>query len=412
MIKKLIKSLVLSILGIATSFSQHQVEGSLQLPQKEGLNKIMISHTLRAYAKPNLGDLRIYDSNKHQVPYYLEQAITNIEKDNFKAFDIISSSKVKDSNSTYVFLNPKKTLKQVVLQIANYSGFKYYNILGSNDLKQWYGITNKQYLSNLNNISNTEVYKSISFPLCSYKYLKIVFNDVKTLPINLLNVGQSTQNSKATIREQIPISNFEIIPLKTAKKTQIKIEFTIPEIVNSIDLKINAPEFYNRKAILYYLKPTKKDHKEILEKQLVKRFYFNSSQNSIIDFSDTKAKIFYIEITNQDNPALSISKANCYQNSLFAVANLKKAEKYTITSGSPSLNKPKYDIAFFKNNTTLDTPILKIKETTLIKTPKPTKATLSFWQQKWFLWLAIGLAVLIVGFVVSGLLKDLKNTTD
>jgi len=412
MIAKLIKSLIISIVAIATTFAQHQVEGSLQLPQKEGLHKIMLSHTVRAYAKTNLDDIRIYDANNLQVPYYIEKAITEIEKGNFEAFEIISSSKVRDSSSTYVFLNPKKTLKQVVLQIANYSGSKYYDILGSNDSKQWYGITNKKLLSNLNKVNKTEVYKTISFPLCSYKYLKIVFNDIKSLPINLLNIGQSNQNSSTTIKEQIPVSNFEITTLKATNKTQLKIEFAIPEILNSIDLKITAPQFYNRKAILYYLIPVKKDHKELLEKQIVKSFYLNSSSNSVINFKTTKAKVFYIEITNQDNPALSISKANCYQNSLFAIANLKEAEKYTITSGSLALTKPKYDISFFKNSISGDTPILKIKETTVIKTPESTKASSPFWQTKWFLWLTIGLATLIVGVVVSGLLKDLKNTAD
>lgn len=405
--KLIVKLIILFTINIA--LGQQQIVGDVSPEEFSGLHKIMLSHKIRSIAKPNLGDLRILDSKNNPIPYYITKATTEIKDADFKAFEFISTSKIIDTSSTYTFLNPEKTLNKVVLHIANYQGSKYYNLLGSNDLKQWYGVANKQFLSSISSNIETAVYRPIHFPLCSYKYLKLVFNDRKSLPINVLNIGKTSTNLNALINEEIPFSSFEVSELKKEKKTKIKVTFDHPKILNSLKFDINAPDFYNRKTVFYYLENVKANHKEGTQKHVFKRFSLNSNISNEVNFSDVLVKNFYIEIDNQDNPILNIATVKCFQNSLFAIANLNKGGLYTINAGDHLLTKPKYDIAFFKNKLTENTPVLFVKNISYISKEKSLKKEASFWQKKWFIWLIIGFAIIIVGFVVSGLLKDLKT---
>ena len=91
----------------------------------------------------------------------------------------------------------------MVFTIANYSGSKTYNLSGSNNQKQWFGLVNKGYLYNLQNAENTSVEKVVSFPLCEYKYLKIDFNDSNSLPINVLKLEQFQATLPAEVYKRL-----------------------------------------------------------------------------------------------------------------------------------------------------------------------------------------------------------------
>lgn len=408
--KLIVKLIILFTINIA--LGQQQIVGDIYPEEFSGLHKIMLSHKIRSIAKPNLGDLRILDSKNNPTPYYIAKATTKIKDADFTPFEIISNSKITDSSTTVIFLNTEKTLNKAVLHIANYQGGKYYNLLGSNDLKQWYGVANKQFLSSISSNIETAVYRPIHFPLCSYKYLKLVFNDRKSLPINILNIGKTSTNLSTVINEEIPFSSFEISEFKKEKKTTIKVTFDHPKILNSLKFDINAPDFYNRKTVFYYLKNATVNHKEVVQKSIIKRFSLNSNTANEFRFTDVLVNSFYIEIDNQDNPKLNIATIKCFQNSLFAIANLNKDELYTINAGDHLLTKPKYDITFFKDKLPENTPVLFVKNISYISKEKSLEKEASFWQQKWFIWLIIGFAIIIVGFVVSGLLKDLKTVED
>jgi len=402
-------SFLLLLLAITSFSQQKRVEGKLSPIEVDGLYKVQIPHNLRSYAKQDMSDFRIWDSNKNQVPYFIYKDDKESRISNFSEFTIISKSNVPDTTSTYIFRNPNEKIKKAVLSIANYQESKSFNLQGSNDQKEWFGIVNNKQLHNLNSTKNTSVYKVINFPLCSYKFLKIVFNDQKSLPINLLSIGTATTEISKSVMVDIPVKSTKISELVTTKLTAIHIEFEYPEIINELHFNIASPELFNRKARVYVLKEREVKHRLETYQQEITSFIIHSDRENQFSIPFFFEKEMYIEIDNQDNPPLNISSITFFQKPLYVVADLKHTEGYTVSAGNKDLKTPKYDITYFRNRVSENMPNTSINGVKLIEAKSKIKEELAIWQKPWFMWICIGFSAIIIVYFSSSLIKDLKQ---
>lgn len=411
----MIKSIkyVLVLIGSITFAQTDQISGTIDAVQEDGLYRIRIPQKIRSYNASNFSDLRIWDAKGHQVPYFLEPATPyrSIQVSDFTEFSVLSKSKTADTTSTYIFKNPNETLEKAVLLIANYQGSKTYKLQGSNDQEEWFGIVNSGQLDQLSHPTETSVYKPIHFPLCKYPFIKLVFDDRHSLPINLLKIGMSSAETFTIVP-----SAMEEIPVKTIafseneKKTQIHITFERPEVINQIRMAITAPELYSRDASLYILKEREVKRKTESHRQRLASLNIRSDRDLIFDISQEREKELYLEIDNYDNPKLEISGIHFMQNSVYMVASLKKGETYLVTAGNETLKQPTYDISEFAHTKAKkEFPIIEISAIAKVHPDKPTETKTSFWQHPWFMWSCIGVAVLMISYFTLGLLKDLNK---
>ena len=397
------------LLATATFAQQKHVEGKLSPIEEDGLYKIQIPHGVRSYAKQDMSDFRIWDSNATQVPYFIHKDDKESRVSNFSEFEIISKSNIPDTLSTYIFSKPKEEIQKAVLSIANYQGSKSFNLQGSNDQEEWFGIVNNKQLHNLNSATNTSIYKVINFPLCSYQFLKIVFNDQKSLPINLLNIGTATTEITKSVMEEIPVQSSFISNVLNSKTTAIRIEFEHPEIINELHFNITSPELFNRRARVYVLNEKKVKHKLETYQQNIISFIIHSDTDNHFSIPSFFGKELYIEIENQDNPKLSISSLKFFQTTWYAVANLKQDENYIASAGDKKLNAPEYDISYFRNKISEGLPKSRIISVKYIEGKVKEKAIVSLWQKSWFMWICIGFAAIIIVYFSTNLIKDLKK---
>ncbi len=397
------------ILPITTLFSQIKTEGFVETVPDNGLHKIALHHELTAYAKNNLNNVRIWDEENKQVPYFIEVSKTTITASNFEASAIISRSKITDTSTTYIIKNPKKELNQLVIHLSNYQGTKRYKLLGSNNQKDWYGITENNRLRNLSDTQSTSIYKLIDFPLCAYSYLKITFDDLYSLPINIIEIGTSSQKVNTPVFNEISTESFTTENLSDQKKSTCILSFKHPFKIDKISFEINAPVRYKRRAIVYApsTKIVNQQEEKIYKK--IAAFYLDSTTDNTFFIENFWAKDMRIEIENEDNPELLISKIKCFQKASFLIADLIQGKKYRITSGDYSLKKPKYDISFFKNQVKKDLPVLNIENIKHVDTTMKEKTITPYWQKAWFMWLCIGFAGLLVLLFIPSLIKDLKQ---
>ncbi len=408
----MIKSIRFLFLLLTTSIiaQQQQIEGGLSAVTNDGLHKIKVLHDIRSYSNHDLSDFRIWDNKGNQVPYFVYPDNQETQISNFSEFEIISKTNIPDTSATYIFKNPINKIQKAVLSIANYEGSKSYSLQGSNDQQQWFGLVNSQNLYAIKSATTTSVYKVINFPLCSYTYLKIIFDDRGSLPVNLLKIGTATTKIVKTPLEEISVMTTNIYELTKEKKTRIHVVFKAPEIINQVQFNITEPKLYNRKARMYTLKTREVKHKVETYEQQISTFTINSDNNINVHVASFFEKEVYIEIENQDNPELTFSSIQFFQTPLYVVADLKQNENYTISSGDIHLKKPSYDISYFKNGISENLPkasIISVKHN--LDEDLAIKETIPFWQQSWFMWACIGIATLMIGYFASGLLKDLKQ---
>lgn len=391
------------------SFGQYQTTGKIKKVSQNGFHEIALTPEIRSCSKQDLSDIRLFDSKGNKVPYFI-QAAKNLSSNTFEAYTIVSKTVVpKKSTTIIIAVPPTKSNNQLSLWIANSDAEKKYSVSGSEDQKEWFGISNSQTLYDLNSTSRTSVVKTISYPLHTYPYLKIIFDDQKTLPVNILKVGNFNSRLQKSALQEIKPKQSVTTEIPSKKETRIHVLFNEPQIINQISFEVSKPTYYNRKAILYKKVIRKIKRKSVEFEEEIAAFELNSSSRNTFTISELFEKELFLKIENHDNPPLFLSKIKYYQNPISIVADLNSNESYLLKTGNPSLIEPEYDLSDFKNNIAADLPqtvVYDIQQKTKLKEQTKNK---SFWQQSWFMWLCILLGGATILFFTTSLIKDLKK---
>jgi hypothetical protein len=316
------------------------------------------------------------------------------------------------NRSTHVIIENigSKAIENIVLNIRNSRLEKTCNISGSNDQKQWFGLLEKCELTNLENPNNTHVFVDIKLPKSNYRFLKIQINDSTSAPIDILQVGNFRHSwVDGKLLSVLPT---EVLTSTDAiqKKTIIRVRFDQPQVIENVDFQITKPNLYKRKCKITTTKTIlkKQNKKEILDETLAV-FDLNSSTRNSIKLPTIFEKEFVIEIENEDNPPLEIKDIIFSQLPIYIVADLKAGENYILKTNNLNLTAPTYDIENFKNQdhatfpTAFFSEVKQIENTTIAQNTNK-----SFWQEKWFLWLCIGIAGVTIIFFSSSLIKEMK----
>lgn len=409
---KKITRIIAFLFFVNASFAQNTTTAKIKPVTSNGLHKLVLPVEIRSFSEEDLSDFRIIDSKGNEVPYFSDKKTEAISNSNYKEYKIVSKSEIPKKQSLFIFENPEKTINQVSLTIANYDGEKTYSLSGSNDQKQWFGISNNNYLSDLNASDATFVSKTIDFPLTNYKYIKIDLDDRKSLPIRIIGVGNFNLKTQLTTLLPVAFKQKTITELKPEKKTQIHVVFDNVNLLDQIHFDIPSPKLYKRYATIYKIVSEKVKHKFVDRKTELISFELNSDSQNTFNLASLHEKEFYIEIGNDDNQPLEIKNIQFSQIPVQVVADLKASENYTIKTGNPNLMAPVYDISNFKNSISNNLPTAEILD---VQTPKITSKITTkrqFWQESWFMWVCICVAAIAILYFTSSLIKDMKKSEE
>lgn len=373
--------------------------------QEDGFHQIQLSSEIRAVANENLAFLRILDTNKKEVPY----VISNFkgESENYISFKILSKNSIKDSITAIVIQNETgKKINQLNLKIANAALTKQYQVSGSYDQEEWFGLVANETLKDLVATKGIDLEKTIYFPVNDYPYLRIEFNDKKSLPINIQAIGINENQFLPDELIEVNAFTYKIIEDKERKVTQIVFSAQKKYQIDAISFAI-ATELYVREARITIKKEIKNKKSTTIRDGLLSSFLLNSKMDSKIRVSNLNEKEFTIEIENKDNQPLEIQNIQLFQKPITIISRLKANEKYEVVIDS-TYSKPIYDLVNFMESFTVGMPKATITNFYKIEKEKHIKGK-SFWQTNGFMWFCIVLGIGIVIYFALGLLKDMKK---
>ncbi|KIA90547.1 hypothetical protein [Kaistella jeonii] len=409
--KKKMKVFKVLFLMIAAWSSAQNFTGTLQPVEKDGLTQIIVQPELLSALQNNWDHFRILDSKKNEVPYVLNPNLSSNKKSVVENLKIVAVNTLPNISTSVIISNENAVkIDQLNLTIANTNVGKIYSISGSNDQNQWYGLVYNESLNDLESATNTEVLKNFRFPLNNYKFLKFEFVDKKSLPIQVL--AASLKSDQAT--QEVPLiqlKNFKqtVSQNKTDKTTRIDIAFNSKQVINGLKFTISAPQFYLRDAAILVnrTKVVKREEKNYLESLV--DFQLNSKAPNQFKFGEIFEKNLSIIIQNEDNLPLQISDIQFFQEPVLLISELKAGEKYNIVIDS-TLLRPRYDLSNFEENVQSQLQQTEISNLSKVTAINHNKNENVFWRTPLFMWLCIGLALLVIGYFSMGLLKDLgKN---
>lgn len=380
---------------------------SISKSYHSGYQKIKLSPELISLSKENLSDIRIWDKDHKQVPYFIirSKPISKSESKKTKLSDMKLNRLPYESQ--YIISNKeKKIVDHLALDINNTSDSKYYSVYGSTDAKTWFSISSHQPMGYLTNSQSTTMEYIAYLPKTQYAYYKLTLNDSQTAPIVINQISIYNQSNWIE-SEKIKLTNLSLSYTTQGNDNIIqfssKYRFRIDELkFNMLNKGLYNREF-NISTIHRYKKSTVSE--DVYQNALTEK----SNLFSGINLTDTQFKII---IRNYDNQPLSIQSIDVYQYPIYLVASIDSLSDYIITTGDDLLHSPIYDIEHYRDSLSLNLHQLSISDMVESNVSTDIFSKSHFYQQKWFMWLSLALGVVVILFVSLKMIQSLNSKNE
>jgi hypothetical protein len=368
---------------------------ALQKVDSTGFYRINLQPAFIAKAKGDMADIRIMDTKGNFVPYIQAGSLPLKDQKSFVVFNKIDARLATDTGTTYIVENKTGLpLDRLWIKLQNTAVQRKVNLMGSDDLKQWFAIQENISLQEAVQNSEGTYMQSLSFPASNYRYFKILVDDKNKTPIKFLQAGIYTEYA-ATLA-YTPIPGLKFTHIDSNKTTFITIKLNDNYQVNKLHLNITAPKYFKRNVTIYQVIGGYKE--AILEAEL------SSIKNNDLLFA-AKAGELQLQISNGDNQALAISDMKAYQSDEYVISYLDGKQNYHLLAGDSTAQAPEYDLKFFADSIKANIPAIshgRITKNNLTIAGKPKAAK----DYTLLIWLAIIAAVGVL------LLLTLKMTRE
>ena len=402
--------------AVFVTAQEYKYRATLDSVKRTGFYQINITPELSAHVKTDFSDLRVTDQKGKWVPHIIKSSFPHFIETAFREFPILKneitdsgkSVLIIENRGTGVIINKKeeKNTNELLLFIKNASVGRYASLSGSNDNKHWFIVAENILL--LKNYETTENYfvTAVKFSNSDYKYFKLIINNEKADPLNIIKAGSYFNPV------YMPIFYTLINPApafyqkdSSDGKTYIKVKNSMAFHIDKISINAGGSNFFERTANLYVPQNDSMSADIIFDSKAM--FIISSKRDNSFDIKKLKEKLFYLVIDNKDNPPLKINSIRTEQQINKAITYLEKGKQYYLLADNAAAVKPDYDLEVFKDSIPENIDTLSVGQLTNIEIIKPV-AQKSTTNRLW-LWPSIIAAILMLGFLTWKLISDMKK---
>lgn len=392
-------------------FAQYQA--AVKPDQKSGYQRIDLSPDILGRLNDGLGNIRLYDGQRREVPYLLTRQ-TGSDGKAFVPFTIISTTSVAHAGTTLIVKRPnQQPIQTVSLAVKNTAVQKSAMLSGSPDGNVWYALDNNVVLGGKSSSTSTAYTETLSFPLTDYPYFRLQISDSTSAPLNILRVGSYGQITASA--QYTPVPDLRFTQRDSSDHyTYLFLSRSSPARIDRLMVRVNSPAQYHRGAELGQLTPLvisrKRKRSQIGQAFSTEaRFVVSSTGDSVLNLPSVLTEKRCIRIANADDPPLQIRAIEAAQMRTYLVANLLANSTYTLEFGDKQLAAPVYDLTQFKANIPAVLPAATVGPMTApdALVQKPSRKI-----SPYMLWLAIGTVLAFLGYMSYQMLGNINERKD
>lgn len=361
---------------------------------EEGWYGITLPADQFRHMKEEFQDLRLYTltaDDTIEVPYVIEMETTSEKRTEVKISPINRSRREGKLFVTFPLSGQRVNYIAIDLEEQNY--FASVNLEGSHNQRDWFEIVKDKKIfsvqSDLESYSNNTIY----FPTSDYKFLRAAIAADTTI----------TFASASFERREVKEGNFEKIPAtyqvrndKNARQTIIDVKLNYFRPVSIIEVLPDTTEdFYRSLQISYLVDSTKTDKGWVKYHEPIHQGQITSFNENRYDVGSFFTQGLQLTINNFDNLPILVKGITVSGATVKLKAMLKPGEHY-LYYGHVSLNKPTYDLKYFKKKIPAEvkTASLGLQENiSTLTMPEPP-----LFENKVWLWSIMGLVIVVLGF--------------
>lgn len=381
--------------------------------RQSGFHRILLPPNAVGRLNNTLTDIRLYDSQNQEVPYLLTlQQPTQATA--FTDYEVISRTIQPNVSTTLIIRQPGKTrINSLGVVLKNTNVGKKARLSGSSDAQNWYAIDNAIWLGPTPTSQTTTDTKLLHFPLSDYAYYRLEINDSLSTPLNILRVGNYTQTASAgsyTLIPDISVSQRD----SSDKHTYIHLTRNNPARFDKLTLWIPSATPYRRRAEVgqFITQKSKRGRRRSGTSsrfEVISSFTLSSADSNAVYLHRLQAKDLYIVIANEDSPPLVVSGIRAYQLTTYLLANLTAGSVYQLRFSADNLFTPAYDITPFRTIKPDTLPIIGINRVTDYLVTDDNG--IAFRPGSLLIWLALGLVLIVLGYLSFRMLRDMGKST-
>ncbi len=347
-------------------------------------------------------DIRIYnltDSDTLEVPYLLKIQEDAVSEKNISV-PVLNKS-IRDGKLYVTFEIPtgeRANYLHLEFTEKNFDGHA--SIEGSNNQKEWFSILNQRRILSIKDEAVDFNFTTLYFPLSIYRFLRVSV-EANTL-LTFLSATVKRRETKYGATNKIPLTWTEKNNKKD-KQTVIDIPFSQTQLFSSLKMNVSNEGDYYRSFELDVLTDSAKSQKGWqYYYENVTRGYLTSADTNAFTFPYHVAKRLRLTINHADNPPLSIKQIEACGPNVLLISKISPGENY-LFYGNRSVDAPSYDLKYFEENIPIDLAPLSLGAEEDIR--KPAIRSHPLFEKKLWLWGAMGLVILILGFFTLRMLK-------
>lgn len=387
---------------VKAQVTKFKYKADIQKIDSSGVYRIELSPALISKSYDGSSDIRISDNKGRPIAYVLSSKLSINTPDSFIVFPEVTPELVADTAVFYTAEN-KNTLNisRLWLKLRKTGVNRIVNLSGSDDLKNWFAISEGIPLEQAGAGGGTDYQQILTFPASNYRYFRVQVNSRNKAPVKILQAGIYTASLNMPSFSELPAANFRVID--TNKTSRVFIDLHEPYQVNKLHFNITNPKYFNRRIVVYAM--NKKgggiEHADVLADTAI-----TSSGSQDVTIS-AKTKKLRVDIYNGDDNPLVIRSVNAYQLKLYAVCYLDSGRRYSIYTGNSSALAANYDLSFLNGRAYNQLPGLvhsaMHNNNAYAILPVPTKTDHSIW-----LWTTLIMVLLVLSFLTLKMVREIK----
>lgn len=402
-----IKQVVLMLLMFVSSMSYFKYQRPVQ-PSQPGQQYIVVDETIWQHARPDLGDLRLYNGQA-ELPYALTTERGGTEHEH-KTVPVFQQATVGGKTQFILDMRQLAEYDHVDLKLNAKNFVAHARVEGQDDLHapQWAGLGDSiLYDLSKENLGGNSM---LRLPRASYKYLRVTI-DGPVKPDEITGATSELREQQKPVWRNVGGEprfgstdagkmRWEKGRLETQSGKDTLLTFTVPENVPVqkilFDIDPAQPNF-RRPVQIYDNKGQMIGVGDIARVHMVRAGEKIDSEDQDVDFSETGEKTLDIVILNGDDPPLKIRSAHLQQQERRLYFDAPPSASLTLYYGDEELSQPVYDYAkFFQRQSGATTAQMGAEAENRAYTGRPDERP---WSERHpvVLWAAIIVAVLGLG---------------
>jgi hypothetical protein len=386
--------LCLSFFEVARTQS-FQNRADMEKVSKPGYYEIQVTPGISSYLKTDFSDLLIEDANGKTVPYIIRSGLPVLLKDQFLPLKILSNE-MSDSGKSILILNNEKheELNGLTLLIKNAAVSRMARISGSDDRVHWYSIAENIPIERTFVMDQDVFPENISFPLSTYHYFRLIIENGKNDPLNIISAGRFPASGKPVAGPVLENPGSRFIQTDSTDRISY-IRITNPESyhIDYIELGVSYPGYFKRPVAI------------MVRNEQYGSFTISSGTSLRFQVPVFKTRDWQIRIFNDDNPALKVVSVRTWQEPKKIILYMDSGISYRLNMTYEQAKMPHYDLQNFEDSLSWDLPAAKIsgiRPVTVESGKKP------FFSGK-LLWPVLFGALAILLFFTSRLIKEMPG---